>query len=77
MSSEKNYFKNNKYEKPWITLGLKNACKKKNYLYRRFLKSRSKETESRYKTYKNKLTGILRYCEKEYHNKNCSCTKMT
>ena len=42
--------KNNKYEKPWITPGLKNACKKKNNLYRIFLKCRSKEAESRYKT---------------------------
>ena len=58
-----------KYDKPWITPGLKNACKKKNNLYRRFLKCRSKEAESRYKSYKNKLTGILRYCEKEYYNK--------
>ena len=61
--------KNNKYDKPWITPGLKNACKKKNNLYRRFLKCRSKEAESRYKSYKNKLTGILRFCEKEYYNK--------
>ena len=30
--------KNNKYDKPWITTGLKNACKKNNTLYRRFLK---------------------------------------
>ena len=61
--------KNNKYDKPWITPGLKNACKKKNNLYRRFLKCRSKKAESRYKSYKNKLTGILRYCEKEYYKK--------
>ena len=61
--------KNNKYDKPWITPGLKNACKKKNTLYRRFLKCRSKEAEDRYKSYKNKLTGILRYCEKDYYNK--------
>ena len=72
---DKNYpvkritIKNNKYEKPWFTPGLKNACKKKNNLYRRFLKCRSKEAESRYKAYKNKLTGILRNCEKEYYNK--------
>ena len=61
--------KNNKYDKLWITPGLKNACKKKNNLYRRFLKCRSKKAESRYKSYKNKLTGILRYCEKEYYNR--------
>ena len=66
--------KNNKYEKPWNTPGLKNACKKKN-LYRRFLQCRSKEAESRYKTYKNKLTGILRYREKEYYNKKLQLYK--
>ena len=48
---------------------IKNAFKKKNNLYRRFLKCRLKEAEIRYKSYKNKLTGILRYCEKEYCNK--------
>ena len=67
--------KNNKYEKLWITPGLKNVCEKKNDLYRRFLKCRSKEAESRYKTYKNKLTGILRYCEKEYYNKKLQLYK--
>ena len=69
MSSLKNHYKNKKYDKPWITLGLKNACKKKNHCYRRFLKCRSKKAEDRYKSYKNKLTGILRYCEKDYYNK--------
>ena len=69
--------KNNKYDKPWITPGLKNARKQKNTLYRRFLKCRSKKAEDRYKSYKNKLTGILRYCEKDYYNKkNCSYTVM-
>ena len=69
--------KNNKYDKPWITPGLKNACKKKNTLYRRFLKCRSKEAEGRYKSYKNKLTGILRYCvKKTIIIRNCSYTVM-
>ena len=48
---------------------IKNFCKKKNTLYRRFLKCRSKEAEDRYKSYKNKLTRIFRYCEKDYYNK--------
>ena len=61
--------RNDKCDKPWITPGLKNACKKKNTLYRIFLKCRSKEAEGRYKSYKNKLTDILRYCEEDYYNK--------
>ena len=51
-------------DKPWMTNSLKQACKKKNLLYRQFLKKRSVASEERYKRYKNKLTGILRYCEK-------------
>ena len=54
--------------KPWMTNGLVNACKKKNLLYKRFLTSRCSTSEIRYKTYKNKLTSILRYCEKQYYS---------
>ena len=50
---------------PWITNSLKQACKKKNLLYRQFLKKRSTASEERYNKYKNKLTGILRYCAKK------------
>ena len=45
----------------------KNACKKKNLLYKYFLKSRSKQSEDKYKTCKNKLTTILRKCVKNYN----------
>ena len=51
-------------DKPWMTNSLKQACKKKNLLYRQFLKKISVASEERCKIYKNKLTGILRYCEK-------------
>ena len=60
---------NKRHYKPWMTSGLKNACKKKNLLYKMFLKSRSKQSEDKYKTYKNKLTTILRKCEKNYNTK--------
>lgn len=59
---------NNK-TKPWITNGLRNACKKKNNLYRKYLQCRTKIAENKYKTYKNKLTSILRVSEKSYYNK--------
>ena len=55
---------NKRHYKPWMTNGLKNACKKKNLLYKYVLRSRSKQSEYKYKTYKNKLTSILRKCEK-------------
>ena len=41
----------------------KNACKKKNMLYKQFLKNRTIERETKYKKYKNKLTAIFRYSE--------------
>ena len=57
------------YKKPWITNGLKNACRKKNCLYSSFLQERTHTSEYRYKTYKNKLTSILRLAEKAYYSK--------
>ena len=50
--------------KPWFTNGLKHACRKKNHLHKVFLKKRAKGSEEKYKQYKNKLTSILRFCEK-------------
>lgn len=52
----------------WMTSGLLNACKKKNMLYKDFLKLRTKEAENKYKTYKNRLTKIMRQCKKKYYN---------
>ena len=53
---------NQKYnDKPWFTTSLKNACRKKNTLYLKFLKCRSSEANQRYKKYKNKFhTEVLR-----------------
>lgn len=55
--------------KPWFNRGLRNACKKKNNLYKQFLRHRTTKSKCKYSTYKNKLTSILRFCEKEYYNK--------
>uniref|UniRef100_A0A3Q3BKX6 Reverse transcriptase domain-containing protein n=1 Tax=Kryptolebias marmoratus TaxID=37003 RepID=A0A3Q3BKX6_KRYMA len=63
-----NYTKNNTVNKPWMTKGLKNACKKKNYLYSCFLKLRTKESEDKYKKYKNKLVFIIRQHKKKYYS---------
>ena len=47
----------------------------------KFLKDRTLYNEQEYKTYKNKLTSILRYCEKNYFsdllNRNSMNTKET
>lgn len=55
--------------KPWITHGIANACKKKNHLYRLFMKSRTKVAEKRYKIYKNRLTNIMRENKKNYYQR--------
>ena len=72
---KKVHFTKKKNYKPWITKGLQNACKKKNNLYRRFIRCRSKDEEMKYKIYKKKLTNILRYCEREYYNKSLELHK--
>ena len=54
--------------KPWLTKGLVNACKKQKTLYKRFLKNKTIENESKYKVYKNKLTSVKRFCEKVYYS---------
>ncbi len=58
-----------KNHKPWMSSGLNNACKKKNYLYKQFLKYRTEQAEIKYKKYKNKLTSILRSAEQIHYSK--------
>ena len=48
--------KGNFFDKPWMTIGLKNSCKKKKLLCIAFLKSKTLQDELNYKKYKNKLT---------------------
>uniref|UniRef100_A0A3B3BUC2 Reverse transcriptase domain-containing protein n=1 Tax=Oryzias melastigma TaxID=30732 RepID=A0A3B3BUC2_ORYME len=55
--------------KPWITRGLENACRKKNKLYRDFIKNKTEENETKYKTYKNKLISMLRKQKRSYYDK--------
>ena len=44
-----NNTKKNKFEKcPWMTKGLQNACKKKNKLYKVFIRLKTKESEIKY-----------------------------
>lgn len=52
--------------KPWVTTALINSIKKKSKLYAQFCQNKCSATEERYKSYKNKLTNILRAAEKQY-----------
>ena len=58
--------RNIKKDKPWLTSGLRHACRKKKCLHIKFLIDRTLCNEQQYKTYKNKLSSILRYCENNY-----------
>jgi len=50
---------NKKKTTTWITSGLQKACKKKNKLYRDFIKYKSSNHEIKFKRYKNKLITIM------------------
>ena len=54
-------------QKPWMTDGLKHACKKKNRLFKRYLCIKNDLSEQEYKNYKNVLTTTLRAAEKDYY----------
>lgn len=54
--------------KEWIINVLQNACKKKNILYKEFIKYRSIKAKQKYKQHKNKLTNIMRICKEEYYS---------
>ena len=54
--------------KPWLSKTLINACRKKNTLYIKSLKSKLQADEDKYKTYKNKLNKILKTAEQNYYN---------
>ena len=43
---------------PWITKGISKSSKRKQCLYEKYLKIRSKENEKTYKTYKNLFERI-------------------
>ena len=46
---------NNGCIKPWFTKGLRNACRKKKCLYKKFLENRTDTAEMKYKAYKINL----------------------
>jgi hypothetical protein len=55
------------YSKPWITPAIIKSTKRKNYLYEKWLFNKSDYYQEKYKSYKNKLTGIIRSAEKMYY----------
>ena len=53
--------------KPWLTGSILNSIKKKNNMYKNYIKSRSPSLKNKYLKYKNKLVTIIRQAEKKYY----------
>ena len=51
----------------WLSTGLLKSIKRKNSLYKKFLKSPSPFNESSYKRYRNKLNHYLRLAKRSYY----------
>jgi hypothetical protein len=54
-------------EKPWITNALFKSIKRKNKLYKRFLSNPCNANNLIYKSYKNKLTCLLKLAKSRYY----------
>ena len=54
-------------KKPWLSTGLLKSIKRKNSLYKKFLKSHSPFNEISYKRYRNKLNHYLRLAKRSYY----------
>ena len=56
-----------KFKKPWLTRGLFRSIRKKQRLYKSYLKTPSENHKKKYKQYKNKLTKLLHAAKKDYY----------
>ena len=57
---------NNRY-KPWITNGIKKSTKQREKLYKSWLVSRSEDAKMKHRSYRNKLTHIIRCAKNKYY----------
>ena len=65
----------NSFRKPWLTKSLLKSINKKNKLYKQYLRHRSNEKLLKYKTYKNKLTNLLRVAKRLYFENQIEINK--
>ena len=56
--------------KSWITSAIENSCKTKQKLYKRYVRNRTNENFEAYKTFRNRLTSVVR-CAKNYTIMKC------
>ena len=65
----------NSFRKPWLTMSLLRSINNKNKLYKQYLRHRSNEKLLKYKTYKNKLTDLLRVAKRLYFQNQIELNK--
>ena len=54
--------------KPWITPAIKTSIRKKNKLYKKYLKTKSVYYHTKFKLYRNKLNHLLRVSKRNYYS---------
>ena len=59
-------------QSPWITKGIAKSSKRKQKLYEKFLKHRTRETELAYKSYKNLFKTLKKKAKKKYYSEKIS-----
>ena len=67
--------KQRRFKKPWLTKALLKSIKRKNDLYKKYLRVPSMVNASLYKTYKNKLNHTLRLAKRLYYEKKLQDVK--
>ena len=65
----------NSFRKPWLAKSLLRSINKKNKLYKQYLHHQSNEKLLKYKTYKNKLTYLLRVAKRLYFQNQIEINK--
>ena len=54
--------------KPWITPAIRESIRKKNKLYKRYLKTKSQQIYYNFKQYRNKINHLMRISKRNYYN---------
>ena len=64
--------KTNHIQSPWLTKEIDKSSKRKQNLYEKFLKYRTRETELAYKSYKNRFEILKKKAKKKYYSEKIS-----
>ena len=64
-----------KSQKPWLSKEIKKCIKRKNILYRKYLKNRTLYRFDTYKTCRNTVNAMIRKAKREYYNRKFEFAK--